>query len=1583
MEAIAVQNDLIIMVDKMQAKNPDISREDLLKLIGIRQDPAAVKQDVLAAYAQRKEVILPEYENDVTSDITYDDLTTEAQRTGYKLMAQSLALKTPTRISNRLDANRIAREKGERTLERHEGKYNEVQTQLSDVKELEAEARKSISAEFRQLLKDIKVNSRADQSAGEAAGLLRSLMPELKAKVYPKQFEALLRKLRISDDAPLFIINKELMTLDLDWENTNLKDLYYNALEQIREKIRENPDNPLSLLLSGPAFERGDATLRTLAENDQLAKLKGSALLSAMVTFVKKNKVQAQALALSQESAEEQVFIAEELQRVASFKTQSSIDQLKAELRRRPQNSLRDRLVIQMANLRSKVLAARRAIQKEKDESGVLQRAHGEAQKHYDLVAKRLGLQDNWELYDGSVIPTQIDINATPEDVLSGKGSTLVEVNLQQNSLPAQQRRDLSTELARQGRAIQQYLLANRELEDSYAYSQLSIRAEKLIGNVIDSDMTIATSAKRDIFRSAGDRVAQSGTVGGRWFAQATRNFDRIKQGYKKFVMDGARVSGKRNKALKVSGIKSEDLLNEIYNSAITYLENERVLTGAKALDNMIDTLRLNPTYRSALQSETAQDAFKDWINASIEMGRRAVEISAKEGNLVKDTVGGQTIYRDHLNRGVGMIPRRLNMAIFTMMNSFSAANPGFLDPAQSPFVQKEGETIEDFEARAQSAIAAVRGFQEDIVDPILLNDRADIFPEPNNEGIRLTSWEVRQAWNQSGGNPVATARILAESYGVDPEVYIPSFLESFTAMLAKLNKMATESEAQREAGTYGPIITQSKYGSEARVGNDVPSQMTTYTQFSESQNEPIISRIAGEAAFGRDYEGLVKNAMLVEDEIRNKAVEFEEAIYANKVDGKVNMKAVRKALGNKFKELKAAYKAHKVKDYRAKNIIARFNAILNSADLASDIGNFEEAHSFIVTGMLQGWTTALKQASQIYSTTASMRAISRFNFLDPFTNLLKTAKAFMNWPFRLFGYEPFGLAYGDQIIEHDLNEQEQQLRVDESMHDSGVNIEMGKDEASKFKQKTRGIRNLINRVSVGPKGNFLFPGPTLFLFRPVNQISLTIGTSNMMGYMERLANYGNRYLAQNPEADITNLRAIRAEDLGFKDRMFGFDDASFWNNFLDLLHTNGVTFDQLVEKYNSNKDKGLPGLDGKDVQVATVMTKEVFSVESMLSTAPGFSKSSSLGRMSWSLMNWSVRTGAINFIDAVAGRKITGQKQEGYKQMQASIAGSKALMFSLLPAALLFSLFFDWVDEEVVGKKSDIRPLLKPNNLPEFGLSVLERVGRMGPFGIVGELGNSISNLGTGKPALSFDDRVIWASTILNIQNLLSTAISTEIYKNPAGITYNQFIRPLAYSMGLGSVLSNTQVVNNLLGLENAEARSSGRTNTQNALRGAGRTVGLEVRTFGAGGYSRAVPYTPHVTNMILSAMSNNGEQFQKSYQEAIKAMMDFKDVPRGEAADRVQRSYAQRHPIKAVFKSAPIVSEYKEMLATMSPSLRNDVQKSIESFNRWGETIGVKPYYGKQLKSQDKKKSLAIEDPTPTLEEQLLQSIKARYSL
>lgn len=1608
---IAAQNQIAEYLAPVFDKFPDLPREKLLNIIG-RNDPISEMQTLIQAYAEQREIILGDLSDseletvlseegaEPTSEITYDDLETEGQRTMFKDSIKGAAINYPEKLA-KIKATLVKdAEEGQRSLDRNEERYNTTLAHLGDVKVLEAEARKAITAEFNQLKKDVEKNSRADGADGLIAGLFSALY-QSGPEIFPKRFQQLLSGLELDDNTSLFLLNRELMALDLNWD-AKLKDIYPEAIQKIREAIAENPDTPLSLLMSGPQFSRGDEVIRSLAENDLLEKLRGSARLATMLSFAKKHRLAAEALAAAQADAQTKQQMMEDLADLRVRNTQDQIEELKALVRNRSPltQSARDRLVISLADQKKKILSARESVRKMEEQGPILDAARGAAMRHYDRVTKDLGISAYWQLLDGAPVPTEINMDARPEDVLNGTndGSKIVKLDLRQNSLAANSRLDLSLDVHNKAVEIKKYLALHKNDEafaDTYAYRELTRMADAMAENSLRSDFTVvAKGGMRDGMRSVAGIAAKTGTVGGRTVEQMSKGYDRLIQSYNKFEVDGAAVSGLRARALKASKMRSSDHFSDMYSTAMAILDNEVVLTGKRALDAMVETLKGNPSYREALSYPDAEKLFTEYVTRNMEMGGRAMEIRAENGLLVREKIGDREIFRDHLNRGWGATAARVVKDFpYTLINNAIILNPGLMLVDGPLFLKTEvdeegnvvaAETMEEFGARLKQVFDGTHNLKENVIDQILLNVAKDRFPHPQNKDVKLSNYEMRLAYDSANGDVAGMIQYLADSYGVPVAEYANEFMGAIESLMSKAISVGASKETPVGNVKIAPDL-QSKYGSDARVGDDFPPLWVKYMEYGELQNSYIVRQIAAEAMFGRDFSKLETAVNQMKEELKAKADAYKLALdKARNADTlKVDLKSVKKDLGKDYEDFKAAYELIEKGGFKPNSVLNAITSIIQSPETTFKLGALEELHSFIITGMLQGWETSLKQLSQIYMTTAAFRAVSRFNVLDPFINLFRTVGAFANWPLNFFGMEPFRVPFADRIIAENLHELQDSVRVGNTFKEIGISGHFSREDGARFSQMARGARAVVSRWSLRPKGEFLFPGFTLFPFRAFNQISMIVGTSDIMTKMEKLIKRSNQYLIENPDKQTIDLRTITAGDLGYKNRLLGLDDATFWDNFMDAMYSYGVTLDQIVATYNAEKSQGLSGMDAKMVRTAHSMSKNFFSSESGLSTRPTIAQKSGLGRASFSLLGWSIQTG-MYFIDGLMGRKITGEKRKKFAdRLTSSIAAQKAYMFHLMPLAVLASLLFDEWDEEIEGKKSDRRPLLGAPNPTEFGLSVLERVGAMGPFGIVGDLGNSIANIGTGKPALSFDERVVWAGVLQDWQQLVSTAISTEAYKNPSNLTYNQFLRPAMQSLGLGSVLSNGQVINNLLGLNNAESRTATRINTNNALRGAGRVTGLEVRSFGAGGYARSVPYTPHVTNMILSAMSNDGRQFRESYNLAVEQMMKFKDVPRGEAEDRVGRSYAQRHPLKAVFKTTPTSGEYKAMLESMSPDLRQSVEVSLNNFNRWGETIGVKPYRGKGSSKKEGKKKLASGTEALSFEEQLNQQLTSRYSL
>jgi len=698
--------------------------------------------------------------------------------------------------------------------------------------------------------------------------------------------------------------------------------------------------------------------------------------------------------------------------------------------------------------------------------------------------------------------------------------------------------------------------------------------------------------------------------------------------------------------------------------------------------------------------------------------------------------------------------------------------------------------------------------------------------------------------------------------------------------------------------------------------------------------------------------------------------------------DSGQDMKAVKELLGKDFDKYKAASKAAKHGTYDASQWNDNMKSILGNRDNMSDIGMWETGFGMVITGLLSGWKTGAKQLSQVYSGFMGDGAISRWNFLDPFQKTMETGVMLASWPFRLFGMGfDFKSVHRTALLDAGVQDFEGAVPIADRFSDLGFNREFEKDGRSWTKKIARGIQSAASGTtfSKGRQPNPHFsPSGSLMPFRALNMSSAMFDTNSVMKKMIKISGDVSAYLKENPNAKESD---ITAENLGYKDRLWGWDDATDFTNFKTQLNAaQGISLIAMANEADALKADGKYPLSKDTIASAYAFTKTNRSFESTLVSRPTFSQKNTAGRLSLSLLGWSLEV-AMHTSDMLLGRDTTGRKKET-KKLASSIAGLKAIMFGVLPYALLYSLFFDFWDEEISGKKSDIRPLTTKNGLDELAMSVLERVGHMGPIGMWGEVANSAVNMGSGKKMLSFDERVVWASTIMSVQNMLSTSIAVEGFKDPANLTYNTFWRPVLQTVGFGGSLSNMQVINNVFGFDNAESRTAGRTNVNNALRGAGRSVGVEVRTFGAGGSSRPTPTTPHVTNMILAALADDGERFKKSYDEAVQVTMKFKDISQGEAQDKVQRSFSSRHPIKSVFRSPPTTKEYQQMLAVMNPNMRFSVEDGLASFSKWGQTIGVKPYFGKRVK-QTKQKKLADTPRRPSLGGNINDIIQSQFEI
>lgn len=1558
--------------------SPEVSREEFFMASGL-EDPLLSIQNVLIRYEAEKNLLLPDYQDSVSANDRLDTLT-DAQNAVAREKTYRAIQVAQTKLGAKLSRDIDTADKSSKKIEADEDRYNSLIAKMGDLKETEREVRLGISQQIQLLLQDLRANNRAQSKKGIAGRILQDLESKLEAVPFPKNTEKLLKGL-INNDTPLLLISRELMNLDVDWSKDSPTEVYKDALAAIKEEVKVNLDTPLSELLSGKPFERGASSLKALVESGDVDSLRGSAFLATMVAFVKNNRTTADALAASSQTAQVNMEITEGLAAVKNAKVIEDANRILDIYRTKAPSAVRDRIVVRFAKAKKEMNQAKKSLRDAKKRIAILSPAAGDMHKAYDRASEEIGKNGNWQFQDGAEVPVPQSMEQTPREVLYGKSE---KIDMTQFGSNVKGRKDGMTYVGDMSRKLNDYLNANKEYENQYEYQEIRRIAESLGLQCIES-MVVESDPGGIGFRlrDPGSQMRNSGTVAGSRVASRMEEFTKLNLKYQGQVYAGYRFSKKYRDARKAADMGSNDAFYYLCNKALAFLEGERVLSGQAAFNAMFKSLSSDPNAARAFGQKGSEDKFQALIEEWAEQSATMDAVREREGLLIRDENGDvnpftgekKDLYRDSLNRGLFMVPRVLSRRAFSVMRNWmgTVGNEAIFTQSSPLSVADYESNPEGVSARVKKVLNSSKSFFDHVVTPFILNDRRNKYPHPEDGSINLDLSEVSSAWNEANADVVGTAEILADRFGVPREEYVPKFFGAFMGQMHKFYRKNEEAQKSKKKSNTGNVST---FAADSRVDDDFPSEMTEYITFSHQQNSVSIKQIAIEKSMGRNMEGLFSDIDATSSDINKMADIYNAAVEDNGKD----MKAVKAQLGKDFKIYKAASKAEKLGTYDSKNWVDNMKSILGDRDNMSDIGMWETGFGAVITGLLSGWKTGAKQLSQVYSGFMSDGAISRWNFLDPFQKTMETGVMLASWPFRLFGLG-FDLksVHRTALLDAGIQDFEGAIPLSERFSDLGFDREFEKDNRPWAKKIIRGIQSAASgtTLQMGERKHFS-PSGSPIPFRALNMSSAMFDTNSVMKKMIKVAEDVGAYLKDNPnavESDIT------AENLGYKDRIWGWDDATDFTNFKTQLNAGqSMSLISLANEVSARQSEGLYPLSKDSIASAYAFTKTNRSFESTLTSRPGFSQKNTIGRLSLSLLGWSMEV-AMQTSNILTGRDTTGRRKNT-AQIASSIAGLKAVMFGVMPYALIYSMFFDFWDEEISGKKSDLRPLTTANGLDEFAMSVLERVGNMGPVGMWGEIANSAVNMGTGKKMLSFDERVVWASTLMSVQNLFSSVVAVDGIKNPENLTYNTFWRPLGQAMGFGGTLSNMQVINNVFGFDNAESRTAERTNVNNALRGAGRSVGVEVRQYGSGGMARPTPVTPHVTNMILAALADDGARFEASFESATKAMMDSKDLGEGEARDRVARSFSARHPIKSVFRTPPTTEEYRKMLSVMNPNMRFAVEDGLDSFSKWGQTIGVKPYFGKRVKAKGQKK-LADAPSRSTVTNNMSDSINSIFEI
>lgn len=450
-------------------------------------------------------------------------------------------------------------------------------------------------------------------------------------------------------------------------------------------------------------------------------------------------------------------------------------------------------------------------------------------------------------------------------------------------------------------------------------------------------------------------------------------------------------------------------------------------------------------------------------------------------------------------------------------------------------------------------------------------------------------------------------------------------------------------------------------------------------------------------------------------------------------------------------------------------------------------------------------------------------------------------------------------------------------------------------------------------------------------------------------------------------ESDLTNPTFAftikkHAEDLGFGKRLGLFDSSLDLEYFLNALNEQGLSLEQLAREYieRSSADSEAPLITDNNFHHLAALANRDIMLANNVTTQSKFLITGKVAPVLQNLVGWSIRRSG----DLIRMFKKPGGEGELFDQNWRS--AMMRLTFVMVPTALGAAVIKDWWDEEVYGKSPNVLRFRDAQTAGDYFVTALDRTARVGVMGFAGDAANSYFNVQTGR-GFSLDSRIYAVSSIFQLAGALSNA-RTQKFAN-----YETVYRPMIQALGGSGFLQNMTTYKNFFetisgaDLEIQEDRIVGRINLENIIRSAGRgSKNLDVRMMGGSGMRYlSNPIRPHIKDMITAAYSNDARDFYNSYRQALEAA---RLAGKADPQDSVARSYGAYNPLRKVFKTDPTEGEYVQLLSNMDNTTARTVRQGLDLFNKYGEQIGSRAFYGKAERKK-KSKGVKMTGKLPTL--------------
>lgn len=956
---------------------------------------------------------------------------------------------------------------------------------------------------------------------------------------------------------------------------------------------------------------------------------------------------------------------------------------------------------------------------------------------------------------------------------------------------------------------------------------------------------------------------------------------------------------------------------------------------------------------------------FEKWIKASDESNKFVASMFKKYGFRVADTVSEvnpvtgkpeEPLLRSYLERGgyegstyLTGYSDEARLVADAMYKMYKLVGDGPGNPIR--------EFSKSVDQDPQAAFAAVDGFfkQGDIakrfIEPLVNNPRGGVPAPVGPDGLKLglDPSVARAAWEKADGSVIQFADNVLRTMGMIGDESAPT--QEGVTLSAEYRKAVAQFFSRKASRLITDVASKptdaimvdgvSRIAVDSRVEHNDPPEWLSPTQVGTEELRNIVHSVAAQTAFGVDGRRLELAAQLAEARM------MEAARVMSSESLRAKLEATDKQEYKRVQKLAEQYET------RWKGLEVKRAVMLESDPTAGSAGNLpfiQDMLSAAVVSMLANVRSAMNDLSSF------MRPIFFERSLEAATlgRVAVTAKEYARGGlFSLIeATNPWLKLQND---EYDLTIQRAQGGSTANYFSSadaftgnvtsGANNRLVAKPGSTLMRKAEQLahrrvflplREVLTNGSVGyTKGSNVVLRANPFAW--LSEVQRVGSLRTYMQAVHRYAKIAQPWVQANPGKTLLESPLAKS--------------TAFFNLYTKLGQA-GLKLEDFASRVSDNKSV-VDLFTDEDVHAINGVIQDNLMLEAGPATRPRILRESRLGRSAGTLVGWSL--GATNqWMDMFKTR-------EGLHNYASVLRGAGITMAAVMPLAVGFSFLLDYYDEDILGKKRFVRRL--QGNPEEVARAALDRMTLVGPLGIGGEVLNMVTNNdpANGRKLLSIDERVVPVSMTLNFIKAISDLASVGV----DNATYAENYRQLLMAAGGNGLLQNVQLVNALMDkpMFGDEAVIAQRQNAANYFRIGAREIGIEMDKRGRNDTTMD-PLTPNIGAMYRAALRDDPEAFQKAYRKAVEAA---KGLPgQTDPRKRVAERFADRHILRSAITGKNLSrGEVAAVLDRLPPEGRAAVEDAIRLHNRYGSALGVKPYVGTE-KLSDAMKLRAMQRAT-----------------